>query len=163
MRITQQQDMLITDLFDTITTHDCRTHEEISAASKMLTMDGVAQALAWIRDPAISAHYGWSVPHAPRGRPAATDQYRYFVVGLSGQVLNSDDIRMIRRGALSTVRQIVVETRNEAHALRLSSPMVGDKHYKKWSMDTAKILDGISTQAEMEVARLQTLLAVSTP
>jgi hypothetical protein len=151
---------LIIDLFDTITTTNCRTHEDIANSSALIkSAQEACEVLTLIRTPEIADEYGWTVPHVPRGRPAPGDVYRYMAVGLNGEVLTPSDIQLVRRGALSTMTTIFSQTRNEANALRLTIPMVADAAYKKRARDMAKVLDGISVQADLEAQRLEALLA----
>ena len=81
------------------------------------------------------------------------------MVGLNGQVLNQNDIRVVREGARSTVRTISSETRNLANALRVARTVVLDRDFRRWANGTAVILEGISMQATLEADRLDVALA----
>lgn len=162
--MTPRRELLIEQLFDALANYDCLTHEDIAFHGGM-TIPDVGYALSLVRHPDLAVMYGWTVPHVPRGRPAEGQRYRYRLVGLAGEVLDAEDIGLIRAGALSTLRAISSETRNEAHALRLSALMVPEPKYKKWAKQTATILDGVSASASLEVERLMMMAkqAVLTP
>ncbi len=99
-------------------------------------------------------------PPRPRGCPSPFDTYRYVVVGIAGQVLSDEDIRVIQSGALSTGR-LVAATMNLAHTLRTAATVSIDKDYNKWAKDSARILEGMSTQASLEVDRVMARLAAA--
>ena len=159
-----RRDDLITKLFDAITGYNCLSREDIMVNGGFDTLPEVDEALMTIRQPDVAEEYGWTVPHARRGRPRDGEQYRYLVVGLNGEVLSDEDVNLVQEGTQSTVRAIAAQTRNQANALRLTRPAVFDKSYRKWALDTSKILDGISVQAQLEADRLGVILAaVSAP
>lgn len=159
--VTPRVDGLINKLFDAITNTNCLSREDIAISGGFNNTAEVDEALTAIRQPDIAEEYGWTVPHARRGRPRDGDLYRYLVVGLNGEVLSDADVNVIQDGTQSTVRSIAAQTRNQANALRLTRPAVFDKTYRKWALDTSKILDGISTQAQLEADRLGVILATA--
>lgn len=150
--------VLVERLFDAITTTNCRTRHDVVVAGGFSDLWEVDQALAFIRIPDNAEEYGWTVPHVRRGPPREGQEYRFQAVGLQGDVLDAEAIKLVREGALSTVRAIATNSRNEAYALRLAGPMVDDRHFRTWARDTAVILEGISTQASIEATRLAKVL-----
>ena len=159
MRPTKRRTAVIQKLFDALTNNDCASQEDIRIAGGFGTVAEVAEALSWIRHPDLAKHYGWTVPHVPRGRPQPGVARRYIVVGLHGSILSKQDIRRIREGALSTTRLISNTARNEANALRTSAAMLGfDPKARKAARDTATILDGVAVQTRLDADRMQAIL-----
>lgn len=98
-------------LFDVL---PCATHAEIAERTGWTT-GKVARILGRIRNPEVSAEWGWTVPHAPRG----TGEHLYQVVLLDEpQNFTSDEVIAFKEGAHSTLSVIATQGENEAHALR---------------------------------------------
>ena len=169
-----RNDTLVTLLWDTLghvssTTpgYYCRTREEIVLASHSVNptkpfrnVPEVDKALELIRDPDVSDHYGWTVPHVPRGLPANGTVYRYLIIlkGSKGS-LSAHDTKIVQSGMASTSRLVSTTCDRLSHILSDSATTTLDPTVAKWCRDTASVLAGISTQAELEANRVEQHMA----
>jgi hypothetical protein len=168
-----RNDMLVTLLWDTLghatgtTGYNCRTREEIVLASQSVNptrpfrnVPEVDKALDLIRDPDVSDHYGWTVPHVPRGLPANDAVYRYTIIlkGSKGS-LDAHDTKIVQSGMASTSRLVSTTCDRLSHILADAATTTLDPTVKKWCTDTSSVLAGISTQAGLEATRVELHMA----
>lgn len=143
-------DTAVSLLHDILTTYECNTRDEIltCSAGAFSNIPEVDMALEWIRDPAIAAYYGWTVPHVPRGRPQVGQTYRYFILTVGQPVTQEDTLRQLV-GGMSVCRSMETSTSRLAYACRTSALTQLSKN-KKMFTQWAEVLEGISAQAALQ-------------
>lgn len=108
--MSEQLDRDIETLFNAL---PCRSHDEIAQETGW-TLAKVANVLGVVRDPDVSAEWGWTVPLAARG----TGEHLFQAVLVDEvQTFTKAELVGFMLGAHSTLSAIATEGENEAHAL----------------------------------------------